>query len=248
MRPAHAKLRGAPHGAAVRTLPEQIADDLGAAIARGDFAGGERLVELDIASRYGVSRGPIREALRLLALRGLAELYPRRGAFVIEVSLDSLVDLFNVRAVLMGLATRYFAIMAADEVRDRLKEALAELERVGKAVDTDPLDFTHVTSRISALISRNCGSESLSHLIEHQNESSAWRSLWQSGRLDFQTPERRREATADYLRMGDAIERKDGSAAEAGMRHLIMRARESAVAALARIRGEAYDVRRLISA
>jgi DNA-binding GntR family transcriptional regulator len=243
-----ARLRVAPHGVAVRTLPEQIADDLGAAIARGDFAGGERLLELGIAQRYGVSRGPVREALRLLALRGLAVLYPRRGAFVVEVSLDSLVDLFNTRAVLMGLATRYFAIMATEEVREELKEALAELSRVSKAAETDSLAFIGVTTRIGILITRNCGSESLSRLIEHQNDSSAWRSLWQSGRIDFETRERRREGATDYQRMGEAIERHDGAAAEAGMRHLVMRARESAVAALSRMRGEPYDARRLIGA
>jgi DNA-binding GntR family transcriptional regulator len=238
----------ATHGVAVRTLPEQIADDLGAAIARGDFAGGERLLEIAIAQRYGVSRGPVREALRLLALRGLAVLYPRRGAFVVEVSLDSLVDLFNMRAVLMGLATRYFAIMASEAAHKELQDALAELTRVSKAPETDSLAFTAVTSRISGIIFFNCHSESLARLIEHQNDSSAWRSLWQSGRIDFETRERRREAAADYQKMGDAIEDHDGAGAEAAMRHLVMRARESAVAALSRMRGETYDERRLIGA
>src|SRR5215470_12769857 len=84
---------------AVRTLPEQIADEIGASIAGGELAGGERLLEEAIAKRFGVSRGPVREALRILVQRGLAVLYPRRGAFVVEVSLDALVDLFNTRAV-----------------------------------------------------------------------------------------------------------------------------------------------------
>ena len=232
----------------VRTLPEQIADDLGAAIARGEITGGERLLEQDIATRYGVSRGPVREALRILAQRGLAVLYPRRGAFVVEVSLDRLVDLFNMRAVLMGLAARYFAIMASDEVRRELTAALAQLNTVGQAEDTDPVSFVRCTSLISFIISANCGSESLSLLIDHQNHYSAWGSLWQSGRIDFGTRERRLAATADYLAMGEAIERKDGAQAEARMRHMIMVSRENAVAALAKMRGETYDPRRLLSA
>ena len=129
--------RIATHGVAVKSLPEQIADDLGAAIARGDFAGGERLLEVAIAERYGVSRGPAREALRLLASRGLAVLYPRRGAFVVEVSLDSLIDLFNTRGELMGLATRHFAEIASDEARKDLKAAVLELVRVSKAVPSE---------------------------------------------------------------------------------------------------------------
>jgi DNA-binding GntR family transcriptional regulator len=238
----------ASHRAAVRTLPEQIADDLGAAIARGEFAGGERLLEQEIAKRYGVSRGPVREALRILAQRGLAVLYARRGAFVVEVSLDSLVDLFNTRAVLMGLAARYFAVMATDEARVKLGEALEQLRSVSKAEDTDPVSFVRATSRVGLLIARNCGSDSLGRLIEHQNDSSAWGSLWQSGRIDFGTRERRLTATGDYLQMGEAIEHRDGAQAEAVMRHMVMTSRESAVAALAKSRGETYDARRMLTA
>ena len=226
----------AKHGIFVRSLPEQIADDLGAAIAGGGLRGGERLLEVAVAQRYGVSRGPAREALRLLAARGLAVLYPRRGAFVVEVSLDSLIDLFNTRAELMGLATRHFAAHASDAACGEIKASVAELAHISKAAETDSLAFTAVTSRISGLISGHCGSEWLCRLIEHQNDSSAWRSLWQSGRIDFVTLDRRREAAADYRTMADAIERRDTAVAEACMRHLVMRSKESALAALSRMR------------
>ena len=230
----------------VRTLPEQIADDIGAAIARGAFAKDERLIEQDIAQRFGVSRGPVREALRILQQRGLAILYPRRGAFVVEVSLDALVDLFNTRAVLMGLAARYFAIMAGNEPREQIAEAIAQLTEVARAVETDAVSFIQVTTRISLLISRNCGSESLGHLIEHQNESSAWGSLWQGGRIDFATRERRMTAAADYAALGDAIVQRDGADAEAMMRHLVLVSRQNAVTALAKSRGATYDERRML--
>ena len=240
--------RGPLQRRTVRTLPEQIADDIGAAIARGEFASGERLLEQAIAQQYGVSRGPVREALRLLSERGLAVIYPRRGASVVEVSLDSLVDLFNTRAVLMGLAARYFAAMASEEARGRLEAALEQLRAVSQAADTDPMSFLRATSRVGLLITRNCGSESLGHLIEHQNDSSAWGALWQSGRLDFVTRERRLSATGDYLDMGQAIGEKDGARAEAIMRRMVMLSRESAVAALAETRGESFDARRMLSA
>ncbi len=232
---------------AVRTLPEQIADDLGAAIARTEFPKGARLLEQEIAERYGVSRGPVREAVRILAQRGLAVFYPRRGAFVIEVSLDALVDLFNTRAVLMGLAARYFAVMAANEVRAQLGEDLAQMTKVAKAKTSDAASFLVVASRISVLVSRNCGSESLGRLIEHQNENSVWGAIWQSGDVDFATRERRLTAAADYAAMGDAVERRDGADAEAMMRHLLMVSRASAVASLARSRGEVYDARRMLN-
>jgi len=232
----------------LRTFPEQIADDLGAAIARGDYRSGDRLLEIEIAEQYEVSRGPVREALRILASRGLAVFYPRRGAQVVEVTLDSLVDLFNTRAVLMGLAARYFAVMAADQARADLDGALEQLREVSVAEDTDPVSFVRATSRVGLLITRNCGSESLGRLIEHQNENSAWGALWQGGRIDFLTRERRLAGTADYLEMGDAIRHKDGARAEATMRRMVMNSRENAVAALAKVRGESYDARRMLSA
>lgn len=231
----------------VRTLPEQIADDLGAAIARGERAGGERLIEQEIAGVYGVSRGPVREALRLLSSRGLAVIYPRRGAYVVELSLDSLVDLFNTRAVLMGLAARYFAVVASDEARVRLKVAMDQLRAVGEAPDTDAESFIRATSRIGALIARNCGSESLDRVIEHQNGSSVWGTLWHSGRIDFLSLERRRTGATDYLEMCAAIEARDGALAEGVMRRMIMNSLKSAITALAEARGQSYDTRRLLS-
>ena len=232
----------------VRTLPEQIADDIGASIARGEFEPGARLLEQDIAHQYGVSRGPVREALRVLSARGLAVIYPRRGATVVELTLDNLVDLFNTRAVLMGLAARYFAAMASDEARVRLGEALQQLRAVSQAEGTDSISFVSATSRVGLIIARNCGSESLGQLIEHQNDSSAWGALWQSGRIDFVTHERRLSATGDYLDMGVAIDQRDGTRAEAIMRRMVMLSQESAVAALAKIRGQSFDARRLLSA
>lgn len=232
----------------VRTLPEQIADDLGAGIARGERASGERLVEQEIADSYGVSRGPVREALRLLSQRGLAVIYPRRGAYVVELDLDSLVDLFNTRAVLMGLASQYFAVVASDEARARLKSAMNQVKLAGEAADGDPDSFVLSTAKVGLLITRNCGSESLGRLIEHQNDNSVWGTLWHSWRIDFLTPERRRAAMADYLDMGAAIEARDGPRAEAIMRRMIMNSLKSAVTALAEARGQSYDARRLLKA
>ena len=232
----------------MRTLPEQIADDLGAAIARGEYRKGDRLLEQELSALYDVSRGPVREALRILAQRDLAEIYPRRGAFVTGVNLDSLVDLFNIRAVFMGLAARYFAVMADLESRAALDAALAKMDAASRHPELEAQDFQRHTARVGRIITEGCGSDSLRRSIEHQNQSSAWTSLWQSGRLDFTTPDRRRQATADYLAMGAAIRRHDGEGAEAVMRKMLMVSRQNAVAALAETRGETFDTRRLLQA
>ena len=65
---------------APRTIPDQVAEELGAEIVAGRRKAGDRLVELDLARDFGVSRGPIREAIRILERRRLVDLLPRRGA------------------------------------------------------------------------------------------------------------------------------------------------------------------------
>lgn len=230
----------------MRTLPEQIADEVGAAIARGEYADGDRLGEQELSDRFQVSRGPVREALRILAQRDLAVIYPRRGAFVAGVTLDGLVDLFNIRAVFMGLAARYFAVLAGELERAKLHEELENLRAASRETTMEPVEFVRWTGRVGLVIAHNCGSPSLTRIIDHQNQNSAWSSLWQGGRLDFTTRERRLAATADYLAMGEAIDARDGERAEAVMRRMIMVARENAVAALAASRGQSYDDRRLL--
>ena len=87
-----------------RTLPEQIADELGVALVAGRIPAGQRLLEQELAERFAVSRGPIREALRLLERRGIVTLTPRRGAYARELTMDAIADLFNVRNAISALA------------------------------------------------------------------------------------------------------------------------------------------------
>src|ERR1700730_14983994 len=96
-------------GGRTRTIPEQIADDVSNAIVNGEYRGGERIREQELATLYAVSRGPVREAIRALQERGLVNFFPRRGAYLINVKLDTIIEIFNVRACVMGLAARDLA-------------------------------------------------------------------------------------------------------------------------------------------
>lgn len=233
-------------GARMRTLPEQIADDLGVAIADGTYKPGERLLEVEISTGYGVSRGPVREAIRMLAQRGLAVFYPRRGAFVLELSLDGVVDIFNTRAVLLGLAARYFATMAPPAAHARLAEALEILRALGEAEDCDPIEFAFENGRAVRIISLNCGSESLHQLLSTQVEASAWGTLWRRAPPDFRTRQRRAETAADYLELGRLLAAGDADRADQKLRSILHTVRDVSVAFLAENRGETYDRRRLL--
>src|SRR6185436_12796575 len=98
------------------TLPQQIADHLGHRIMHGEFVPGSRLKEEECAELYDVSRGPVREAFRLLERRGFVEIVPRHGARVLAFDSADLASLFSVRAVLFGLAARQATEQARPEL------------------------------------------------------------------------------------------------------------------------------------
>lgn len=85
------------------------------AILKGDIEPGERLMELDLANKLGVSRTPIREAIRKLELEGLVKMAPRKGAEVAEITLEDLRDVLEVRKNLEELAVSLACKRATEE-------------------------------------------------------------------------------------------------------------------------------------
>lgn len=115
-------------------LSELVCGKIEDAIAEGQFPAGSRLVEADLASRFGVSRGPVREALQLLSTRGLVH-GSGRGMTVSKPSVEELERMILVRALLEGCAARLFvlqqdkaALAGVEEVVRRMRAAAAEGE------------------------------------------------------------------------------------------------------------------------
>jgi DNA-binding GntR family transcriptional regulator len=98
------------------------------AILRGELKPGERLMEIQLANKLGVSRTPIREAIRKLELEGLVLMIPRRGAEVAEITEKSLRDVLEVRAALEELAVDLACDRISAEDIQNLKEAAKEFE------------------------------------------------------------------------------------------------------------------------
>ena len=93
------------HGATVSRIVERLRSE----ILDSRFEPAERLVEIDLTRRFGVSRGPVREALRRLAAEGLIEHVPNRGALVRRLGRDEIRELFQIRIELEALAARMAA-------------------------------------------------------------------------------------------------------------------------------------------
>lgn len=102
-----------------KPLREVIFNSLREAIIVGELKPGERLTEVQLAEKMGVSRTPVREAIRKLELEGLVDMIPRKGAHVADLSPKDIMDVLEVRASLDGLA----AALSATRITDaELKE------------------------------------------------------------------------------------------------------------------------------
>jgi DNA-binding GntR family transcriptional regulator len=113
-----------------RSLPDQIADAIVEGIAAGVLRPGQRLIELDLASQFSVSRVPLREALKTLEAQGILERGQNRGVRIVELD-DSRIDkICEVRAALETIAARHaIATFRAEPARlQRLEAVLVEME------------------------------------------------------------------------------------------------------------------------
>ena len=224
---------------APRTIPDQVAEELGAEIVAGRRKAGDRLVELDLARDFGVSRGPIREAIRILERRRLVELLPRRGAYVRPLSLKSIADLFNVRMALSMLAVRAMATAPIESYVETLARRCAELEEL---VETgDPITFARVTTRAVQTVARGSGNELLVELLTDLANQTVWATIWKSP-LDYQTRDLRRMATDLMMSTLESIKRRDPEAAAASHGKLLEEDRDRALESLSQLRGEAFDL------
>ena len=110
-------------------LRDVVFNTLRDAILTGKLLPGERLMENQLADKLGVSRTPVREALRMLELENLVELVPRKGAQVLDMSEKDIVDILEVRSALEGLATSLACKKMKREDLQKLKAMEADFEQ-----------------------------------------------------------------------------------------------------------------------
>ncbi len=143
---------------AVRTEIERMLVD-------GELKMGDRINEVDLANRLGVSRGPIREACRGLAERGLLDMVPYRGAYVREISLKEAQQLYELRAGLFGyagfIAVQYPNPALVDELRE-LHTAMADEVNADRTREYYALNL-----KFHSAILEHAGNEELIRNYEH---------------------------------------------------------------------------------
>lgn len=122
-----------------KPLRDVVFEHLREAIVEGRLKPGQRLMEVQLAEQLGVSRTPVREAIRKLELEDLVVMIPRKGAYVANMSLKDIIDLLEIRASLEGLAAYLAAERITDEDIKKLELISEELEESINELDIESL-------------------------------------------------------------------------------------------------------------
>jgi len=207
------------------SLPEQIAQKIGTAIIQGHYEPGERIHEQELADHFGVSRGPVRDALRLLERDGFVQINARRGTNVTQLTHKEVVDVFNVRISLLGLAARLVTEQQDPEILAELESRISALRELSKTADVDR--YLAAIYELNWLLPQASGNGYLATMML----SLTYLAL-RYGRYALATPEGRRRSAERWIELFDAIKAGQAEDAEALASAMIRRSRDNAIAHL----------------
>lgn len=190
-----------------KPLREIVYETLRDAIINQVLLPGERLMEIQLAEEMGVSRTPIREAIRKLELDGFVVMVPRRGAYVAGISLKDIHEVFEVRAALEALA----ASLAAERITE---EELEEMERrlVNEAEQTEANNLrsiVEIDTSFHELLYKAARNERLIHFVSHLQEQ-----LHRFRSASLARPGRSKTALEEHRKIVEALAERDGRLAE----------------------------------
>jgi DNA-binding GntR family transcriptional regulator len=200
-----------PSPAASRTREEAAADTLRNAILRGTFRPGDKLDQQELADRLGVSRSPVREALRTLAAEELVTLVAHRGALVAERCRAELEELLYIRVLLEGAAAERAAPRMDGARLEKLESILGAADRTGEYAEVLALNNEFHTTIYEAFPQPRL----ISLIQKLRNRVAPY------NRLYLDAPGRKEAAWDDHRRILEACRRRDGAGArEETRRHL----------------------------
>ncbi|HSF94440.1 MAG TPA: FCD domain-containing protein [Thermohalobaculum sp.] len=110
------------------SLTSALEKELEFLIAEGELAPGDRLNEIQLSTRFGTSRGPLREAMRSLEAKGFVEVVRNRGVFVKQLGVEEALEIYDVRGALFGLAGRIVAQKMTDQLLAHLTGLVEGME------------------------------------------------------------------------------------------------------------------------
>lgn len=201
----------------LRPIREIVLHELRNAIFENKLKEGDRLVENIIASSMGVSRTPVREALRQLEIEGLAVNIPRKGTIVVGISIEDAVEIYDIREVLEGLAVRLACLnISRLEIR-KLKEIIQFME--DNIDDVEHIEQAH--RELHNIILNASKSKRLISQLENIHEY-----LKSLRRVSLNGLERRKTAVMEHKMIVASIEAGDEMLAEKEAKAHVRNAKE----------------------
>lgn len=189
------------------SLEAKVYSELQDAILMGRFKKGEALTELALSEKLGVSRTPVRGALSRLSEEGLVELIPNRGAVVIGITREDLVDIYRIRMRLEGLASA----MAAEKISNQEKKELIETAELSEfyIMKRDGEHIKELDTQFHQTIYKACGSRMLEKVLTdlHRN-IKAYR------KVSLTSPGRAEKSAEEHREILNAIIRGDSGEAD----------------------------------
>lgn len=210
-----------------KPLREIVFESLREAIISGVLKPGERLMEVQLAEEMGVSRTPVREAIRKLELEGFVVMVARKGAYVAGISLKDVTDVFEIRAALEGLA----AALAAERITD---EEIEEMERVlvRKAALIEANDLSSLVEKdteFHELIYKASRNERLMQIVSNLREQ-----INRFRAVSLASPGRGREALEEHKKIVEAISSRNPALAQSLAQEHIENAEQALLEAMRR--------------
>ncbi|MBR3755699.1 MAG: GntR family transcriptional regulator [Firmicutes bacterium] len=190
-----------------RPLREIVYEQLKRQILTGEITPGTRMMEVDLADEMGVSRTPVREAIRKLEKEGLVTIEPRRGAYASDISVKDMVDTMEVREHLESLAASLAAETMTDEQREELEYIADEYT---KAIHNNNMeDMIHYDELFHKGIVKASGNKTLIQISESVQELALrFRYLY------YDDLSRYGSMPMEHKQILDAIENSDPEAAK----------------------------------
>ena len=208
-------------------LREAVCETLRDAIRRGILEPGERLMEVQLADELGISRTPVREAIRKLEQEGYVIMMPRRGTYVSDVSVSDVKEIFEIRSALESLATGLAARRIEPDELETLQKLLVEIEGYIAKNDMDKIVETDIKfHELLYQVSRNDRLVAIIHNLKEQ--------LARFRTLSMSYPGRLQETLEEHSDMVEAIANGDVSAARDAAEHHMERAEKTLLKAMRR--------------
>ena len=208
-------------------LRDLVFEALREAIINGTLKPGERLMEVQLAEEMGVSRTPVREAIRKLELEKLVVMVPRKGAYVADISKTEIAEVFEIRRALEGLAAQLAADRATD---DQLETLERYLFRISEAIDKGDLEATiMLDTEFHNELYQAANNERLGEMINNLREHiQRYRST------SLAHPGRMKQALSEHRRIVESIGKRDATLAKKLAEEHIINAENSLMQAISR--------------